>query len=76
MKTRMNWVAPACTCCAQPTPLLPRDDLAPGMAVCSATGQLYRPEGTGYVPAPMPQIATRQRPTTGVRIDLSRAGYA
>jgi hypothetical protein len=55
---------------------LPRDDLAKGLAVCGNTGQLYRPEGTGYVPTTMPELPPQDRRTTSVQIDLSRSGYA
>jgi hypothetical protein len=76
MKSTLTFVAPTCTCCAEPSPLLPRDDLAAGLAVCGATGQLYRPEGAGYLPTAMPDLALRERPLSSVKIDLSRSGYA
>ena len=40
MDSRLTFVAPTCTCCAEPTPLEPRDDLPGGLAVCRTTGQL------------------------------------
>jgi hypothetical protein len=68
-------IAPTCTCCQQPQPLAPRDDLESGMAVCPQTGQLYRPAGAGYEPTGLPPLSSaRQAPS--VRIDLSRSGYA
>ncbi len=76
MKPKLNFVAPTCTCCAPPSPLLPRDDLPGGLAVCGNTGQLYRPAGAGYVPTELPELATEERPAPNVQIDLSRAGYA
>ncbi|MBA3469246.1 MAG: hypothetical protein H0T53_06330 [Herpetosiphonaceae bacterium] len=68
-------VSPTCTCCAQPTNLLPRDDLPGGLAVCGQTGQLYRPEAERYIPTTLPAL-TPTSPATSVTIDLSRAGYA
>jgi hypothetical protein len=76
MKSELTLIAPTCTCCAEPTPLLPRDDLAAGLAVCGGTGQLYRPEGAGFVPTAMPYLAPREHPVSSVRIDLSTSGYA
>ncbi len=76
MKSKLVFVAPACTCCVEPRPLLPRDDLPGGLAVCEATGQLYRPEPNGYVPTTLPDLATGNRPATSVQIDLSRSGYS
>lgn len=76
MKPTLTLIAPACTCCAEPSPLVPRDDLPGGLAVCGNTGQLYRPAGTGYVPAALPDLSPRRRPTASVQIDLSRSGYA
>jgi hypothetical protein len=76
MKPTLTFVAPACTCCAEPSPLLPRDDLGDGLAACGVTGWLYRPTDTGYVPATLPDLARRDRPRSSVRIDLSRSGYA
>ncbi len=76
MKSTLVLVAPACTCCAEPRPLLPRDDFPGGLAVCEITGQLYRPEGSGYVPTTLPDLSPAERPAASVRIDLSRSGYA
>jgi hypothetical protein len=76
MESELTLIAPTCTCCAEPTSLLPRDDLAAGLAVCAGTGQLYRPEGAGYVPTNMPDLALQERPVSSVKIDLSRSGYA
>ena len=76
MEKELNFIAPLCTCCAESTPLLPRDDLPGGLAACGVTGQLYRPQGTSYVPTTLPNLAPRRHPDTGVRIDLSRGGYA
>jgi hypothetical protein len=75
MNPTLTLVAPACTCCADPAPLLPRDDLPGGLAVCAATGQLYRPEGQCYVPAALPTLAPRAQ-APSIQIDLSRSGYA
>lgn len=75
MQSTLTLVTPRCTCCTTPAELLPRDDLPGGMAVCAASGQLYRPAGEGYVPASLPPLAP-QRPAPAVQIDLSRAGYA
>jgi hypothetical protein len=74
--TVVTLIAPTCTCCAEPTVLLPRDDLPGGLAVCGTTGQLYRPEGQGYVPTTMPNIQPQHPTAPSVRIDLSRSGYA
>jgi hypothetical protein len=68
-------IAPTCTCCTEPNTLLPRDDMPGNLAVCPASGQLYRPLGENYVPTDRPPVAA-PRPQTGVQIDLSRAGYA
>jgi len=76
MDSRLVFVAPTCTCCAEPTLLAPRDDLPGGLAVCRTTGQLYRPQGTGYVPTRMPDLRPPARPVESVQIDLSRSGYA
>jgi hypothetical protein len=76
MRSPLPFVAPVCTCCAEPAALLPREDLGAGLAACGNTGRLYRPEGQGYVPTTLPDLAARDRPATNVRIDLSRAGYA
>ena len=76
MKSTLTLIAPACSCCAEPTPLSPRDDLGDGLAVCGHSGQLYRPEGTGYVPTALPNLTRRERARSSVRIDLSRSGYA
>jgi hypothetical protein len=75
MNQIITLVAPTCSCCAEPSALLPREDLPGGLAVCETTGQLYRPEGQGYVPAALPALKSR-RPAQSVRIDLSRSGYA
>jgi hypothetical protein len=76
MSQPLTLVAPRCACCAEPAPLLPRNDLAGGLAVCAATGQLYRPEGNGYVATAMPSLAPQRADAPSVRIDLSRSGYA
>lgn len=69
-------VAPMCTCCPKATPLLPRDDLAGGLATCPTTGQLYQPAGTGYIPAVLPPLAPDRPSAPSVRIDLSQSSYA
>ena len=76
MNQSLTLLAPTCACCADPVQLLPRDDLPGGLAVCPATGQLYRPEGPGYVPTEFPALAPRRPAAPSVRIDLSRSGYA
>jgi hypothetical protein len=76
MNQPLTLIAPTCACCAEPAPLLPRDDLPGGLAVCPATGRLYRPGGQGYVAAEMPTLALARPPAPSVRIDLSRSGYA
>ena len=76
MTTKLTLIAPLCTCCAEPSPLLPRDDLENGLAVCGASGQLYRPEGAGYVPTALPDLARRERQASSVRIDLSVAKWS
>jgi hypothetical protein len=76
MNSKITLVAPLCTCCQEPTPLLPRDDLPGGLAVCGVTGQLYRPEGTGYTATSLPDLTPRTVDRPSVRIDLSRSGYA
>jgi hypothetical protein len=76
MNQQLTLVALRCACCADPSALLPRDDLPGGLAVCAATGQLYRPEGHGYVPTAMPPLVPTQQRAESVRIDLSRSGYA
>lgn len=81
MRRQMILVAPTCTCCEEPSALVPRDDLPGDMVACASTGQLYRREdgpggGTRYVPTGIPELPPRNRPARGVRIDLSRAGYA
>lgn len=69
-------VAPACVCCPEPVSLVPRPDLPGALSVCPQSGQLYRPEGTGYVQVQMPVLPGSARPATSVRVDLSAAGYA
>lgn len=76
MKPALTLITPTCTCCAEPTTLLPRDDLAEGLAVCQQTGQLYRPEGGGYLPTQLPDIRPPKRRVSSVQINLSRSGYA
>jgi hypothetical protein len=76
MKQTLTFVAPSCTCCSEPTPLLPRTDLGDGLAVCQTSGQLYRPTRDGYTPTQLPDVAPPTRPASNVRIDLSRSGYA
>jgi hypothetical protein len=76
MKNTFTLITPTCTCCPQPSTLVPRDDLADGLAACSQTGQLYRPEGNGYVTTTMPALRNPNRTVESVQIDLSRSGYA
>lgn len=76
MPTPLTLVAPACTCCAQPVALIPRDDLPGGLAVCPTSGQLYRPEGQRYLPTDLPDLQPRSPAPASVQIDLSRSGYA
>ena len=76
MERTLTLVAPVCACCAQPAPLIPRDDLPGGLAVCAATGRLYRPDGQGYIPTTLPPLAPQRAPAPSVQIDLSRSGYA
>ncbi len=76
MSQILPMTVPSCACCAEPTALLPRHDLPSGLAVCGTTGQLYRPEGERFVPTTMPDLPTNRREVEGVRIDLSRTGYA
>ena len=73
--TTTTFVAPLCACCPEQATLVPRSDLAAGMAACPRSGQLYRAQGTGYVPAGLPELShTHSAPS--VQIDLSRSGYA
>ena len=76
MSLPITLVVPTCACCAEPTALLPRDDLPGGLAVCPATGQLYRPEGQRYLPTELPTLAPSRPAAPSVQIDLSRSGYA
>ena len=76
MNQPLTLIAPTCACCAEPTPLLPRDDLPGDLAVCPATGRLYRPEGQRYIPTDLPALAPARPAAPSVRIDLSRSGYA
>jgi len=76
MTQPITMIAPTCACCATPGPLLPRDDLPGGLAVCPATGQLHRPDGQRYVPAALPPLAPQRPAAPSVQIDLSRSGYA
>ncbi len=76
MNETLTLITPTCICCAQPAPLLPRDDLAPGLAACQHSGQLYRPNGATYVPTTLPEIGGPPRAVTSQTIDLSQAGYA
>jgi hypothetical protein len=69
-------IAPACTCCRESQPLVPRDDLAENLAACPATGALYRPDGAFYVRTALPNLTGVYNPPQAVRIDLSQAGYA
>jgi hypothetical protein len=71
----MTLVAATCSCCITPNELIPRDDLHGGIAVCPASGQLYRPEGAGYVITTLPAI-TSERNAPSIRIDLSQSSYA
>jgi hypothetical protein len=70
-----------CRCCAQPTRLLPRVDLGPGLAVCPRSGQLHRADGAGYTidesgggMARRVESQPAARPV--VYVDLSKEGYA
>lgn len=72
----LTFITPTCTCCDTPQTLLVRDDLPGELAACPTTGQLYRPEGTGYQPTGLPDLAPDHPRTESVRIDLSRYGYA
>jgi hypothetical protein len=74
--TVMTLVAPCCSCCTTPTELMPRDDLAGGIAVCPKSGQLYRPDGTGYSATSLPEVTSERSYAPSVRIDLSRSTYA
>ena len=76
MNQTLTLIAPTCTCCADPAPLLPRDDLPGGLAVCPASGQLYQPSGQGYLPAELPALTPQRPAAPSVRIDLSQRGYA
>lgn len=76
MPLPLTLVAPACACCAEPSALLPRDDLPGGLAVCPSTGQLHRPEGQRYVPTALPELRPARPAPASVQIDLSRSGYA
>ncbi len=67
-------IAPHCTCCDDPADLLPREDLGEGLAVCENTGYLYKPNGTDYIPALLPDFPPAL--PESVQIDLSRVGYA
>jgi hypothetical protein len=80
--------APAlqCRCCRQPSSLIPRDDLGqPGeFAVCFASGRIHRRDADGnFILAPSDALTrvwndTGDLPVVvpGVRIDLSKEGYA
>ena len=76
MNEVVTFVAPVCSCCAEPKALLPRDDLPGQVAVCPQSGMVYRAEGRGYVATAMPELTGVYRPLPSVRIDLDRAGYA
>jgi len=76
MKPTLTLIAPTCTCCPEPTALLPRDDLAAGWAVCARSGRLYRPEGGAYVPTRLPDLTPPEERPVSVQIDLSQSGYA
>jgi hypothetical protein len=76
MNQTLTLIAPTCACCVEPAPLLPRDDLSGGMAVCPVSGRLYRPEGQNYVPTELPALVPTRPAAPSVRIDLSRSGYA
>ena len=76
MNEILPMTVPACTCCAEPTALLPRPELPGGLAVCATTGQPYRLEEGHYVPTTLPDMAPRAGSVAAVRIDLSRSGYA
>ncbi len=71
----LTLIVPTCSCCTKPQPLTPRDDLPGVLAACPASGQLYRAEGQGYVPATLPQL-TLGRQAPSVQIELSRCTYA
>ena len=74
--TTLTLITPTCSCCETPQVLVPRDDLPGDLAVCQGTGQLYRPEGQGYVPTPMPALPTPLETPQSVQVDLNRYGYA
>jgi hypothetical protein len=76
MNQPLTLIAPSCACCSRPAPLLPRDDLPGGLAVCPATGQLYQPAGAGYIPAELPALSPQPPIAASVQIDLSQSGYA
>ena len=76
MTDKLTLISPICTCCDQPRPLLPRDDLGAGLAVCDGSGQVYRPDGQSYVPTRLPDLAPPTERVSSVQIDLSRSGYA
>jgi len=76
MNSTLTFVTPQCSCCPQPQPLLPRDDLGRGLAVCAGSGQLYRPQGNAYLPTELPAIKPTRPAANSVQIDLSRSGYS
>lgn len=76
MPNELVLIAPSCTCCAVPQPLIPRTDLAPELAACPQRGTLYRQAGSKVLPATMPDLGGVYQPMPNVRIDLSQAGYA
>ena len=76
MTRNLTFVAPVCTCCREPQPLVSRDDLGEYLAACPTTGALYRPAGDHYVRTALPSLAGAYRPPQAVQIDLSQAGYA
>lgn len=76
MNRVLPMTVPTCLCCDEPRALLARHDLPGGLLACTATGQLYRPEGDTLMPTEMPELPRARREVTGVQIDLSRSGYA
>ena len=76
MNNTFTLITPTCTCCPQPATLVPRNDLGDGLAACSQSGQLYRPDGNRYLPTTMPELHRPNRTIESVQIDLSRTGYS
>jgi hypothetical protein len=72
----LTLIAPACTCCATPELLVPREDLETGMAACPTTGQFYRYDGKGYAPSETPLVTVNRPAAPAIQIDLDQATYA